>query len=306
MDAAINFLKNLASIRNPFLDTLIQLITRLGEELIIFAVICVFYWCVSKRFAYRLGFTFFASGIAVQGLKITFKINRPWVIDPTFKPVGTAIEAATGYSFPSGHTQSATALYGTIALTVKKLWVRIVALLAVAAVAFSRLYLGVHTYFDVTVSLILTFAIAFILCKFCDFITSDENVLPVFIILAALSVFLAVYSFILANVGYCDPAQIDGCFKTGGAGLGFALGYYIEKRFIGFDPKEGSVPFQLVKFVIGVLGALFFKSVLKLIVPSLLIFDFIRYFLTVFWVVALYPYLFTMYTKRSAQSGKDA
>ena len=297
MEAAITFLKNLAKIRSPILDTVIQLVTRLGEELVIFAVICIFYWCISKNVAYRLGFTFFASGIAVQGLKVTCKINRPWVIDPNFKPVGSAIEAATGYSFPSGHTQSATALYGTAALITKKPWIRALCILAVMGVAFSRMYLGVHTYFDVGVSLILTFTVAFLICRFCDKITDPKYDIAVTAILAFLSVFLSVYSLILAKVGYCDPAQIDGCFKTGGAGLGFALGYFIERRYIKFDPKEGSIAFQIIKFAIGVLGALFFKSVVKLILPDMLVFDFIRYFLTIFWVVALYPYVFTLYTK---------
>lgn len=285
----------------PFLDTLIQLITRLGEELIIFAVICIFYWCISKGFAYRLGFTFFASGILVQGLKITCRIPRPWVIDPTFKPVDTAIEAATGYSFPSGHTQSATALYGTIALVAKKTWVKIVALLAVVGVAFSRLYLGVHTYFDVGVSLVLTFAVALTVCSFYDAITDPKNVIKVSVGLAILSVMLASYCFLLYKIGYCDPGQVDGCFKTGGAGLGFAIGYFIERRYVGFDPQEGSLPFQAIKFVIGVLGALFFKSVLKMILPELFIFDFIRYFLTIFWVVALSPFLFTLFLKKRAK-----
>lgn len=298
MDAAIGFLKSLASLRTPFLDTVIQLITRLGEELIIFAVICIFYWCISKSFAYKLGFTFFASGIAVQGLKVTCRIERPWVIDPDFKPVGSAIEAATGYSFPSGHTQSATALYGTVALIAKKPWVKAIALLAVIGVAFSRMYLGVHTYFDVAVSLLLTFATAYLICRFFEVITADKNVVLLTVILSAISVFVAVYSFILAEVGYCDPSQIDGCFKTGGAGIGFAIGYLVERKYINFDPEKGSILFQIVKFAIGVAGALFFKSVVKLFLPDLVIFDFIRYFLTVFWVVALYPFLFELFGKR--------
>ena len=298
MDTALEFLRSLAKIRTPLLDTVIQLITRLGEELIIFAVICIFYWCVSKSFAYRLGFTFFASGIAVQGLKVTCKIDRPWVLDPTFKPVGTAIEAATGYSFPSGHTQSATALYGTVALISKRTWVKVIAVLAVIGVAFSRMYLGVHTYFDVGVALILTFAVGYFICRFCDALTSDKNVTAVSLALALLSVAVAVYSFVLAKIGYCDPSQIEGCFKTGGAGIGFAVGYFVERKYINFDPKKGTLPFQIVKFVIGVAGALFFKSVTKLFLPDIIIFDLIRYFLTIFWVVGLYPLLFTAFTKR--------
>ena len=57
--------------------------------------------------AYRITFGFFLSGLVIQGLKITFRIPRPWVLDPLFEPVESAIEGATGYSFPSGHTAAA-------------------------------------------------------------------------------------------------------------------------------------------------------------------------------------------------------
>jgi undecaprenyl-diphosphatase len=115
LEFAINILKGLESIRNPFLNVLFELITRLGEELVVFGVICIFYWCLHKETAYELGLSFFASGILVQGLKVTFCVERPVKIDSTLKPLGSVTDTATGYSFPSGHTQSATTLYGFFA-----------------------------------------------------------------------------------------------------------------------------------------------------------------------------------------------
>lgn len=293
MQTAINFLKGLAEIRNPVLDVLIQLVTRLGEELIIFGVICVFYWCVDKGVAYRLGFTFFASGLAVQGLKVTCTVERPWVIDPSFQIVESAREAATGYSFPSGHTQSATALYGTAAFITKKTALKVVFVLIALGVGFSRMYLGVHTYFDVGASLAITFAIAALICIFYDKLVNEKTDIYVAIALAALSVFVAVYSYALASVGHCAWEQMDGCFKTGGAGLGFALGYYLERRYVRFNPRSCSLLMQIAKLAVGVAGALFFKSVTKLFLPDTVIFDFIRYFMTIFWVAYLYPLIFT-------------
>lgn len=293
LDTAISFLKALSETRSPFLDTLIQLVTRLGEELIIFGAICLFYWCIDKSIAYKLGFTFFASGIAVQGLKITCCIPRPWVIDPSFQIVESAREAATGYSFPSGHTQSATALYGTAAFITGRKWLKVIFVMLALAVGFSRMYLGVHTYFDVGASLIITFAIAALICVFYDKLINDRNDIYVAIALAVISVFLAVYAFALSSFGHCDWEQIDGCFKTGGAGLGFAVGYYLERRYVRFDPKNCSLSMQILKLAWGVAGALFFKSVVKLFLPDNVIFDFIRYFLTIFWVAYLYPLIFS-------------
>ena len=59
----MTFLWILEGIRTPFLDKLMQFITYFGQELIIIAVICAFYWCVDKRFAYLLGFTYFTAGL---------------------------------------------------------------------------------------------------------------------------------------------------------------------------------------------------------------------------------------------------
>ena len=101
----MTFLWMLEGIRTPFLDRFMQFVTYFGQELIIIAVICALYWCADKRFAYLLGFTYFTAGLCVQTLKITFRIPRPWILDPEFKAVESALPGATGYSFPSGHTQ---------------------------------------------------------------------------------------------------------------------------------------------------------------------------------------------------------
>lgn len=101
----MTFLWLLEGLRTPFLDKWMQFITCFGQELIIIAVICALYWCADKRFAYLLGFTYFTAGLCVQSLKITFRIPRPWILDPDFKAVESAVPGATGYSFPSGHTQ---------------------------------------------------------------------------------------------------------------------------------------------------------------------------------------------------------
>ena len=293
MQAAINFLKALSEIRNPFLDALIQLITRLGEEVVILGVICFFYWCLSKNTAYKMGLIFFTSGMLVQGLKVSFKIERPFVIDPSLKPVGSAVEGATGYSFPSGHTQSATSLYGYFALAVKNKGLKALFVIAFLLVGFSRLYLGVHTYFDVGVSLLLTLAVVFIINSLFDRLSSVKGDLILSVTLAAVSVFLCAYSFILAKVGYADASQINDCFKSGGAGVAFALGFFIERNYLKFDVSARRPYIQAIKFILGVAGALVLKSGLKLIAEGNLIVDFLRYFLTVFWVLVIYPYIFT-------------
>ena len=109
------FLRLLASIRTPFLDAVMQFFTYFGEELLFMVLALVVFWCVDKRCGYFLMYTSFLGAIINQFLKLIFCIPRPWVRDPSLTIVESAREAATGYSFPSGHTQSAGGLFFGIA-----------------------------------------------------------------------------------------------------------------------------------------------------------------------------------------------
>jgi membrane-associated phospholipid phosphatase len=72
------------------------------------------YWCVSKKWGYRFLATIWC-GEVVNGLvKLTVCAYRPWIRAAGLEPAGDSKVAATGYSFPSGHTMCATATYGTL------------------------------------------------------------------------------------------------------------------------------------------------------------------------------------------------
>ena len=78
----MDFLYFLAQHRTPAADVIVQGITCLAQETVVMAIICWLFWCANKQLAYSLGFSYFTSGLLVQGLKITFRKPRPWVLDP--------------------------------------------------------------------------------------------------------------------------------------------------------------------------------------------------------------------------------
>ena len=183
----MSFLWLLSDLRTPFFNGLMQLITYIGQELVIIAVICALYWCVDKRFAYLLGFTYFTAGLGIQTLKITFRIPRPWILDPDFQAVKSALPGATGYSFPSGHTQGATALFFPLALKVKQKALKALFIFMFLLIGFSRMYLGCHTPKDVLVSMLFTIIISLIIWHFQDFFLNDTNHLKQIHLLSLLS-----------------------------------------------------------------------------------------------------------------------
>ena len=157
----MQFLYLLESIRNPVLDAFFSAITYLGDEIAFLVLASVIYWCVNKSHGLYIMLAGLGGTLLNQLLKLTFRIPRPWVKDPSFTIVESAREAATGYSFPSGHTQTAVGVFGAIARFTKSLAARIVCIVICVLVPLSRMYLGVHTPLDVGVGALMALVLVF-------------------------------------------------------------------------------------------------------------------------------------------------
>lgn len=294
----MTFLWFLEGIRTPFLEQLMQFITYFGQELIVIAVICTFYWCADKRFAYLLGFTYFTAGLGVQALKITFRIPRPWILDPQFKAVESAVAGATGYSFPSGHTQSATCLFFPLSLYTSRLWAKLLCILAFLLIGFSRMYLGCHTPKDVLVSMGLSLVVSSLIWKFQEvLLNSDRYLKLIAAILICLSLATAAYSLLLHGNSTIETKYALDCCKAAGAGLGFSIGWYVERTKLNFDTHTGRIGTQILKLLIGLTAALFIKEGFSLIFGSSILAKMSEYFILVLWVLVIYPCLFQRVTK---------
>ena len=105
----------LENIRIPVLNEFMLLITKLGEETAFLVAALVVFWCVDKYKGYFVLAVGLLGSLLSQFMKLLFCIPRPWVLDENFHAMEAAIPEATGYSFPSGHTQSAFGTFGSIA-----------------------------------------------------------------------------------------------------------------------------------------------------------------------------------------------
>ncbi len=285
----MEFLKALEQIRTPFLDAFFQFWTFFGEEMLLLALLCITYWCVNKELVYKCGLAYFSSGLAVQTLKIVFRIPRPWVLDASFQPVEGAKTTATGYSFPSGHSQSAAAVFGSAGLHFKKPWVKFICFLIFPMVALSRMYLGVHTPLDVAVGLLsgLVFAaVAQLLFK--GALSPKHNFIAA-LVLALISILAAVYAGLMYKSGAIEHKYVSDCCKSAAAGLGFAVCWYVERVHIRFDPRCDHWWQHIVKVLAGIAGILLIKEGFKLVFGESLAVDILRYFLMIIWGMLVFP-----------------
>ena len=182
----IQYLLLLQNFRNATND----LFTPFAERISLFAVtylimIPVFiYWVVDKhKGLYALASYYLCCGFNAV-VKLTACIYRPWIRDPRILPAGNAIQTATGYSFPSGHTSTAGPIYGGIAVGYRKKLpvLSVICLIALALTAFSRNYLGVHTPQDVLVALLESALSLYFMAKIFDYLHDHPEKEKLFLI----------------------------------------------------------------------------------------------------------------------------
>ncbi len=295
----MEFLYFLEDLRNPVLDWVMQLFTHLGEETVFMAVAMLFLWCINKYEGYYLLTVGFLGTQINQLLKVTFRIPRPWVKDPNFTVVKSAVPEATGYSFPSGHTQSAVGTFGSIARWTGRTWLRILCIAFCVIVPITRMYLGVHTPADVGVSVLIAAVLIFGLYPLIH--KAAEHPKGMRILMAALLawsvgqvLFMELFPFPADANGEELFSGLKNAYKMLGAVAGFVVVYELDQRYIRYE-TAGCWWVQLLKWIPGLGLSVALKEVAYLafgFLPGELLHRMIAYFLLVIFAGALWPMTF--------------
>ena len=306
----MQFLYLLEKIRMPGLNEVMLTVTHLGEETAFLVLALIVFWCVDKYRGY------FVLGVGLMGtalsqfMKLLFRIPRPWVLDENFTILEEARAEAGGYSFPSGHTQSAVGTFGAIAVSTRRKTVAIACVLLAVLVGFSRMYVGVHTPADVLVGALLSVALIAVLYPF--MLGKCKKHLPVvFWIMLAVSVGFLLYVELLPNPETLDPHNYESAMKNAYTLLGCCAGvlvvYYADEKKLNFQTKAVWWA-QILKVVLG-LGAVLavkegLRSPLEALLAGHLAARAVRYFLIVIVAGIVWPLSFRWFGKLGRKEEK--
>jgi hypothetical protein len=245
----------------------------------------------------------FIGTMANQFLKLWFRIPRPWVLDPEFTILEQAREAASGYSFPSGHTQMAVGTFGGIASFTRSKVLRWGSIALAVLVAVSRMYIVVHTPKDVLVSA----AIAVVLVLTLRPVTLRGHIRGMKLLLAGM-VAMAV-GLLLFVEKYPFPADIDShnlqsgvknAYTMIGSLTGVALVYLLDVEYLDFNTSAVWWA-QILKAVLGLCLVLLVKEVLREPLDAMFAGHMaaraVRYFLIVVVAGALWPMTFDWFSR---------
>lgn len=301
----MDILYALEKIRTPFWNGVMSAVTQLGGEVIFIVAAVVVFWCVSKWEGYYLMTIAFCGTVLNQFLKLICRVPRPWVRDPNFTIVESARAEAMGYSFPSGHTQNAVGLFGGMARWGGRRWVRLGLTALALVIAFSRMYLGVHTPADVGVSLVL--AAALVLGLYPLMRRAQEKprymgyvLAAMLVVSGAFVVFVEAYGFSADTDAENLASGIGNAWKMLGAVAGMTLAWLLDRRYIHFE-TQAVWWVQVIKVAVGMALLLAIKSGLKAPLLALLghegLAGGVRYFLLVLVAGAVWPLVFRPMSK---------
>ena len=299
----MGFLYMLEKIRMPGLNEFMLLITKLGEETAFLVMALIVFWCVDKRKGYFVMTVGFIGTIANQFLKLACRVPRPWVLDEKFTILEQGREAAAGYSFPSGHSQSAVGTFGAIAATTQKRWVRWTCIAVCILVPLSRMYIGVHTPADVLVGAGMAAVMVLLLKRPVveKGVSSMKVLIPAMIIMA---VGLLLYTEFWPFPEDMDAHNLESGMKNAytmiGCLTGVAVVYVLERKFVDFT-TEAVCWAQLLKIILGLGAVLLVKEGLRIplekVIGDPLPARAVRYFLIVLVAGFVWPMSFRWFSK---------
>ena len=197
MSLQLNILMFFQSIRSPFLNTMFLIFTISTEVPVIVLASALMYWCINKKYGQRMLFSLIGNFVINTGVKEFVKAPRP-IGTPGLESM--RVSTATGYSFPSGHTQTATAFWTSFMILIRQSWVYVLGIIMIVAVGTSRLYLGVHWPIDVAFGWLFGILFSIVFIRLFDYVDEYKK----YWILILLLIVFAIIGYFINSESYIE------------------------------------------------------------------------------------------------------
>lgn len=260
-------------------DWLCKGISMLGDVQAIVVVFALTLWLSGRRLAYGLlGMVLLAT---VTDLLLWNLVGVPRPHDPR---IVRHIKQPVVSSFPSGHTVTATTLWGTLAA-----WGRLpiaIPILIVLAIMPSRLYLGVHYLGDLLGGGLIGIVLVIIYQRLWSRLERWFSHRP-FKFFFTLGLLISLGALIAALV---SPRG----WEIFGVALGVGIGMPLEYCYVHYSPAKVSLGRQVLKVSLGLGGLATLVLIPYLLGASkLLVLKVVVFTCAALWITCVAPLLFT-------------
>ena len=251
----VSFMVSLQAGLSEALTGILSFLSVFGEEIFLILVIGALYWGIDKALGRRVGLSVLIVNVWFPMIKNTALRRRPYMdhedirilrlVDPS---AGAEDIAAQGYSFPSGHSGNAAALFTSLAAAFKKKKLAVPAVVMCLLVGFSRVAMGAHYPTDVLAGWIIGAAVALLI----PFLERKIRSRPLFCALILLTG--------VPGLFYCRSTDY---FSGFGLLIGFIAGTALEEKAVRFENTR-SVMRILLRTASGIAVFLVLNKALKL------------------------------------------
>jgi membrane-associated phospholipid phosphatase len=287
--------------------TPMEFFTFLGTEEFFLLVMPALLWCYNARLGFRIGLILLTSDGINGFLKLSFGMPRPYWVSNEVK----ALSMETSFGLPSGHSQTAVAVWGRLAAWLRRRWAYVVLGLLIFLISISRLYLGVHFPTDVLAGWIVGGLLLWAFLRFEEplrarlaltsvatqiIIAFLASIVVILLGMAALAIGPvppAEWAQIAAQGGeVVDPRSLEGMIASAGALFGLGAGGALLFAWDGFS-ASGNWWRRILRYLVGVVGVAVIYFGLKAVFPDgVQVLRYLRYALATFWVAYLAPRTF--------------
>jgi membrane-associated phospholipid phosphatase len=264
----LDLIRALQDLRSPALTAFFEVVTTIGSSQFYIFLLPILFWCVSTTLGYRFVLVVLISAYLNSALKDAgpifisnqrvFFTTRPFAAypqqvwtclrDPLFDPqalLARLCREEESFSFPSGHAQTSLVAWGYLLTTIRRRWFTALAVLLIALIGLSRVYLGQHWPVDVLGG----WLIGSVLLGGAFYLFSVWRRRPRLLNRLLLAMMLVLVPLLLL----LDPDPAFNRTRALGLIAGSSLGHLAQIHYAPFGVRA-PWPVQIAKLTIGIVG----------------------------------------------------